>query len=189
MDNPMSSPIRNVSGLITAIENGFDPEWEFFWGHRPSREGHLTNSCFSQWWARHPFEANGVTYPTAEHFMMVSKARLFDDSEAAEEILVTTDPGTAKAIGRRVRGFDDAIWKQHRFDLVVRGNLAKFGSHGPLKTYLLDTGDRVLVEASPRDRIWGIGCGANNPTAEHPHEWRGLNLLGFALMEVRDRLR
>lgn len=85
--------------------------------------------------------------------------------------------------------FDDQIWLQHRWDIVVRGNAAKFGQHEALKAFLLQTGDRILVEASPFDHIWGIGMAASHPDAEKPENWKGLNLLGFALMEVRSRLQ
>lgn len=87
-----------------------------------------------------------------------------------------------------MRGFDEARWLAHRFDLVVEGNFAKFTQHPDLLRFLLSTGDRVLVEASPVDAIWGIGLAANDPQSADPARWQGLNLLGFALMVVRDRL-
>ena len=98
-------------------------------------------------------------------------------------------PRQAKDLGRRVRGFDEEKWVATRFELVVRGNLAKFDQHANLREFLLGTGERVLVEASPVDRIWGIGLAADDERAEKPGLWRGLNLLGFALMEVRRALR
>lgn len=88
-----------------------------------------------------------------------------------------------------MRGYDDRAWERSRLDVVVRGNVAKLGAHDDLRTFLLATDDRVLVEASPRDRIWGIGMGASKPDARVPSRWRGRNLLGFALMEARARLR
>ncbi|MDJ0633261.1 MAG: NADAR family protein [Xenococcaceae cyanobacterium MO_188.B29] len=77
---------------------------------------------------------------------------------------------------------------EYRSPIVVKGNLAKFSQKEALKEFLLNTKERILVEASPRDRIWGIGLGQNNPDAANPYQWQGLNLLGFALMEVRDIL-
>jgi ribA/ribD-fused uncharacterized protein len=68
---------------------------------------------------------------------------------------------------------------------VIQGNLAKFSQNPLLERFLLETGTRVLVEAAPRDLIWGIGLGQNDPRAQDPATWQGLNLLGFALMEVR----
>lgn len=174
--------------LIRLLRAGHRPKYLFFWGHRPLPNGEVGKPCFSQWYAA-SFAVDGVTYPTAEHFMMAEKARLFGDEEMREAILQSGGPGAAKRFGRAVRGFDEERWNAARCEIVVRGNLAKFARNPPLRDYLLTTGDRVLVEASPRDRIWGIGMGASNPLAEDPEQWRGLNLLGFALMEVRDRLR
>ena len=120
--------------------------------------------------------------------MMYRKALLFEDQSAAEKLLKATNPGAAKAIGREVKGFDQPVWEQHRFEIVVAGNLAKFGSDTALRAFLLGTVNRILVEASPVDRIWGIGMAEDDPDCTNPNLWRGDNLLGFALMEVRNRL-
>lgn len=159
-----------------------------FWGHRPPHDGSVSKSCLSQWFDA-PFELEGIRYPTAEHFMMAAKARLFDDSPALERVLAAPTPGEAKAAGRRVTGFDDETWRQHRVAAVCQGNLAKFRQHAALRDYLLRSGDTILVEASPVDRIWGIGLAADDPGADNPACWRGPNLLGFALMDVRRLLR
>jgi ribA/ribD-fused uncharacterized protein len=159
----------------------------YFWGHRPRADGGASAACFSQWFAS-PFVLEGVRYATAEHWMMAEKARLFGDDAALVRVLAKDDPSAAKAAGRGVRDFDDAYWMSHRFDIVVRGNLAKFEQHPLLRDFLLGTGDQVLVEASPVDAIWGIGLAAGDPRAQDPAEWQGLNLLGFALMTVRDLL-
>ncbi len=94
-------------------------------------------------------------------------------------------PGEAKAIGRRVKNFCQSTWEAHRFDIVVTASAAKFGQSDDLRAYLLGTKQRVLVEASPRDKIWGIGLAADDEHAENPYKWKGLNLLGFALMQAR----
>jgi ribA/ribD-fused uncharacterized protein len=121
--------------------------------------------------------------------MMRAKALLFGDAETAERIVAAPHPGAAKALGREVRGFDEQRWAQRRFEIVVEANMAKFGQHPELREFLLATGDRVIVEASPRDRVWGIGLAADDERAQSPDQWLGLNLLGFALMETRLRLR
>ncbi|WP_026116257.1 NADAR family protein [Nocardiopsis valliformis] len=157
-----------------------------FWGHQPPPDG-VSASCLSQWWPA-DFTVDGTDYPTAEHFMMAGKARLFGDTEAEERILAAGHPRDAKEIGREVRGFDEEAWERERFEIAVLGNVAKFGQNEDLRAFLLGTGERVLVEASPRDRVWGIGIGKENENAERPHLWRGRNLLGFALMEARARL-
>jgi ribA/ribD-fused uncharacterized protein len=95
----------------------------------------------------------------------------------------------AKALGREVAGFDNEKWERHLFDIVLDGNLEKFRQHRGLRKFLLGTGDQVLVEASPVDRIWGIGLPREDKRATKPDYWRGLNLPGFALMEVREQLR
>ena len=120
--------------------------------------------------------------------MMAEKARLFRDDDALERILSAKSPAESKAIGRSVRGFVEADWQAHRYAAVVRGNLAKFSQHPELRSFLLATGNKVLVEASPVDRVWGIGLAATDSKAEDPLAWRGLNLLGFALVEVRRML-
>lgn len=164
-----------------------EPEYIFFWGHRPSKDGTITKSCMSQWWD-HPFTVSGITYPTAEHWMMAKKAAMFGDMDIFNRILSVKDPGDVKALGRAVKGFNDSIWQQNCYRIVVEGNLHKFSSDENLKDYLIGTGEKVLVEASPVDKIWGIGMAADDKDIMDPTEWRGENLLGYALMEVREEL-
>ncbi|UQA60122.1 NADAR family protein [Polyangium aurulentum] len=173
--------------LIAASQRGEPLDYLFFWGHTAAEGGGVGPWVLSQWWLS-SFEVEGQTYPATEHFMMAEKARLFGDDEVRARILATGDPAKAKKLGREVRGFDEARWAEHRYSIVVQGNLAKFGQSDKLRSYLRSTGKRVLVEASPQDRIWGIGLAAADPRARQPAEWPGLNLLGFALMEVRARL-
>jgi len=144
--------------------------------------------CFSQW-CEAGFTIDDIYYPSAEHYMMAEKARLFNDLPALDKILKSSHPDDAKKIGRTVQNYQDDVWKNYRVDIVMRGNLDKFSQDENLRTFLLNTNDRILVEASPRDRIWGIGMGQSHPDAETPAKWRGLNLLGFALMTVRERLK
>ncbi|MEU6374777.1 NADAR family protein [Streptomyces sp. NPDC046909] len=174
--------------LVRAVRAGARVKYLHFWGHRPRADGQLGSSCLSQWWPS-PFEVAGVTYATAEHWMMAGKARLFGDAEAERQAVAARSPAQAKKIGRLVRGFDDAIWERERFGIVVEGSVHKFGSDLGLRAFLLGTGRRVLVEASPVDRVWGIGLAATDEAAADPERWRGPNLLGFALMEARERLR
>jgi ribA/ribD-fused uncharacterized protein len=120
--------------------------------------------------------------------MMVRKARLFADEAVAQAILMAATPDTAKSLGRKVRGFSEDLWIDHREEIVFTGNLAKFGESAALGKFLLSSGDAILVEASPVDAIWGIGLAQEDESAQIPSEWPGLNLLGFALMKVRDHL-
>lgn len=160
----------------------------FFWGHQPSPDGRVTASCLSQWWPS-PFTVDGTTFPTAEHYMMWHKAMLFGDADVASRVLEARHPNRAKTLGRQVNGFDEERWVAARYDIVVAGSVAKFGQNAELKAFLLGTGDRVLVEASPLDRVWGIGLAANDERASKPDRWLGLNLLGLALMDAREILR
>ncbi len=178
----------DIEDLRQRVSAGQAFEYMHFWGHKPQPDGRIGEGCLSQWWPVH-FEVEGVGYASAEHYMMASKARLFDDETALERILACDTPAEAKKIGREVQGFAGEVWNTHRLAAVVKGNIGKFGQHPDLKKFLLSTGDSVLVEASPRDRIWGIGMGAANEKAGDPHAWRGQNLLGFALMQARQRLR
>ncbi|MGV9821727.1 NADAR family protein [Nocardia xishanensis] len=179
--------MRSVDDLIRFTAAGGAVKYLPFWGHRPQADGSVGKGCFSQWWPA-PFDVDGLSFPTAEHYMMWRKALLFDDTETAARVLTVEHPEQAKDLGRQVRGFDEKRWEAERFEIVVAGNLAKFGSDDELRRFLLGTGDRVLVEASPVDRIWGIGLAADHPDAAEPTRWRGANLLGFALMRVREEL-
>ncbi|WP_344149549.1 NADAR family protein [Kribbella yunnanensis] len=179
--------VRDRVELERLVAAGKRFRYVLFWGHEPERDGSLGPGCLSQWWPA-PFVVDGVRYATTEHFMMAGKARTFGDEQTLAEILAVPSPAQAKALGRKVRNFDTAIWAEHRFDIVVAANAAKFSQYDDLRAYLLGTKDRVLVEASPVDRIWGIGLAADDVRAQEPRQWRGLNLLGFALMAVRREL-
>jgi len=180
--------IRSRDELVTFCNEGGKARFLFFWGHTPRHEDVPDRSCLSQWFPS-PFELDGILYLTAEHWMMAEKARLFGDREAEEKVLSCMEPGEAKKRGREIRGFDGETWYQKRFEIVVRGNLAKFSQHVRLRDFLCSTGTQVLVEASPVDTIWGVGLAADHADASAPSRWRGLNLLGFALMEVRELLQ
>ncbi|MES2322557.1 MAG: NADAR family protein [Pseudomonadota bacterium] len=179
--------IRSVTELRELVHDGLKSKYVLFWGHTPTQDGSISKSCFSQWFEA-AFQVDGVRYPTAEHFMMAQKARLFSDQAALAKVLKAASPGAAKAAGREVAGFNEQTWLEQRWDIVVKANLEKFSQNPALLEFLLATHDRILVESSPVDKIWGTGIAADDARAEIPSEWEGLNLLGFALMEVRTRL-
>jgi ribA/ribD-fused uncharacterized protein len=174
--------------LLAEIEAGHSVKYLFFWGHQPSKDGAITKTCLSQWWLA-DFVVAGLPYRSTEHWMMAEKARLFGDADMATRILAAKSPAEAKKLGREIRGFVPATWEAHKYDIVRTGNYHKFSQHKALRDFLLATSNRVLVEASPVDTIWGIGLAADSPDAANPARWQGPNLLGFALMEVRDQLR
>jgi ribA/ribD-fused uncharacterized protein len=184
-----SSPLRHdIDWLRSAALRGARLKYLHFWGHSEPPQSEVGKACLSQWYPS-PITVDGLRFPTAEHYMMFRKAQLFNDDDTGSRILTASGPAAVKALGRGVRGFQEPIWRQNRVAIVVEGNYAKFSQSGPLRDFLLGTIDRVIVEASPVDKIWGIGLAADDPHADNPLEWRGLNLLGFALMDVRERLR
>lgn len=160
----------------------------FFWGHQPLSNGQIGKSCFSQWFEK-GFEHEGITYLTAEHWMMAEKARLFVNEDILSKILKSGSAGEVKKFGRQIINFDADIWDRHKYDIVKKGNYLKFKQNEDLLTFLLSTNNRILVEASPHDNIWGIGMTANDEHIQNPDMWKGQNLLGYALMEVRDSLK
>ncbi|WP_028549680.1 NADAR family protein [Paenibacillus sp. UNC451MF] len=179
--------IYGIEDLRNAYRKGKTFKFVFFWGHTPPTDGSVDKSCFSQWWMS-PFVADGTEYTCAEQYMMAEKARLFKDDDMLSAILKAKHPKEMKALGRAVRNFDNEVWESQCYGIVKRGTLAKFSQNPELGDYLRSTKNRILVEASPLDRIWGIGMGKADPDAENPMKWRGKNLLGFALTEVRDEL-
>lgn len=179
--------VYNLNDLQKAVTLGEKYKFVFFWGHTPPKDGSINESCFSQWWMC-DFVVDEVKYCCAEQYMMAEKARLFQDDEMLKAILTAKHPKQMKEFGRNVKHFDAEIWENHCYNIVLKGNIAKFAQNPALREYLKTTGNRILVEASPRDKIWGIGIGKSNPQAENPLSWRGKNLLGFALTQVRDNL-
>lgn len=153
-------------------------KYEYFWGNR---------FVFSQWYPC-KFEVDGKTYNCAEQYMMHQKAVLMDDMERAEIIMALDEPREMKQQGRYVENFDKKIWDKCCQDVVEKGNMAKFSQNEELKERLLRTFPRTLVEASPMDRIWGIGLAKEDHRAWNKQTWRGRNLLGEVLTRVRDNL-
>ena len=179
----------NLNWLKAQYDNNENLKYIFFWKNTPSKDGLITKTCMSQWWGNYAFQVDGIHYETTEHWMMAGKARLFNDDEMLQAILADKSPSKAQKCGRKVRNYDGNIWRDNNSQIVAQGNFHKFSQHEDLKTYLLNTGNSILVEASPLDRIWGIGLAQDAPNIENPHTWQGDNLLGFALMEARDMLR
>ncbi|WP_337102859.1 NADAR family protein [Paenibacillus sp. YIM B09110] len=177
----------SLKDLQHAYETGEKIKFLFFWGHTPMKDGNISASCLSQWWDS-PFRVEGEQYSCAEQYMMAEKARLFDDEEMLEAIMKAKHPKEMKNYGRAVKGFDVEIWESRCYDFVLQGNLAKFGQNAELLNFMKSSKNRIFVEASPVDRIWGIGLSKDHPDVNNPLLWQGKNLLGFALTEVRDRL-
>jgi len=134
------------------------------------------------------FKGDPREFHCTEQWMMLMKALLFRDKMRADEIMVETDARKIKRIGRQIKDFDTNVWDKYKFGLVQIGNYFKFSQNDEIKDLLVGTGRKILVEASPYDKIWGIGISA--PFASNdPEEWKGQNLLGKVLMEVRKDLK
>ncbi|KAG8900415.1 hypothetical protein FRB99_006053 [Tulasnella sp. 403] len=176
---PEDDPSTYVFFWKPSQEHGWASQWHFepfegpsrVDGEQPLREG----------------EPETVTFHSAENFIMYHKAILFGDFDMATNILECTDPNEVRSLGREVQNFDDGVWKAKRYAIAVEGNMAKFRSSAETRQRLLETGDKIIVEASPRDRIWGVGFGSKR-AFEMRSKW-GTNLLGKALMDVRETLQ
>ena len=151
--------------------------YALFWSEWPSQ------------WTHSPFTLGGKRYNCAEQHMMAEKARLFKDDAALKKIMSTSDPSDQKRWGREVRGFDANKWSSVCFDVVLRGSLEKYRQNPELCEKLLATGNLTMVEASPKDKIWGIGMDKNHKDATKPGRWLGKNLLGKALDQARAIIR
>jgi len=150
----------------------------YFWGR-----------IFSQWHKLGFYDEElKQRFNCAEQYMMYKKALLFGDEYIAEQIITTADPREQKALGRKIKRFEPSLWDSHRFDIVVDGNMLKFGKHPIAKNILLKTKNMILVEASPHDKIWGVGLHWNDDLILDEKNWKGHNLLGKALMRVRELL-
>ena len=178
----------NLTWLTDKHDQGETINYIFFWGHTNKTRGDIGKFIFSQWYPA-SFTVDEVEYKTAEHWMMARKALLFSDNEIFQRIVSADKPGEVKELGRKIKGFEESIWNDCKFDIVTAGNIHKFNQHKRLLDYLLATGEHVIVEASPTDRIWGIGRSQDTAAIDNPHSWNGDNLLGFALMEARAFLR
>lgn len=152
-------------------------KYYFFW-----------NGFLSQW-HRSDFTIDGVTFNCCEQYMMNSKAKLFNDISSMMRILEEPHPRKQKALGKKVLNFDQKIWDEHKEKIVYDGNWAKFTQNKKLREMLLETGDKILVEASPYDTIWGIGISQDDPDRFFEEKWKGQNLLGKCLTKVREDIR
>lgn len=175
-----------IKDIIKRYDAGEQLDYVFFWGHH-CKDGQVTKACFSQWFPCN-FEVDGIMYNCAEQYMMAEKARVFEDEEIRAKILAASDPKIIKALGREVKNFSVEKWAPVSKEIVVKGNMHKFAQNIELFQFLHGTGNRILVEASPYDTIWGIGMQESDEGILNPHNWKGYNQLGFALMEVRDAL-
>lgn len=148
--------------------------------HNPEEEnGYLSN------WYLSDFIWEDISFTSAEQYMMYRKAILFNDTDTASQILETIDVASIKSLGRTVTPYIDSVWAEKRYELVYPGIYEKFKQNSDLCNKLLSTGDAILAECAVKDKIWGIGISMHDLRRFSPQQWKGQNLLGKALMQVR----
>lgn len=182
------TPLYSLDQIQSRYSKGEDLEFMFFFGHQIAKDGNLTHACLSQWWVTDFFEFID-TFCCMEQYMMAEKARLFNDEEILQQILESNSPKTIKALGKKVKNFVPTVWDEIKHTIILTGSYYKFSQNPSLRTFLLSSSNKILVEASPYDNIWGIQMDVNNKDITNPCKWQGQNMLGFALMEVRDDIK
>ncbi|MBT4376575.1 NADAR family protein [archaeon] len=150
-------------------------KYYFFWKHQ-----------FGQWTLRDIIDEGGINYNCCEQYMMTHKALLFDDLDSAKKILCEKDPREQQRLGRIISDFNQEIWDANKEEIVYRGNKLKFYQHFDLQKRLIETFPKIFVEASPYDRVWGVGLSANDDLILDEKNWKGENLLGKVLTRVRN---
>ncbi len=178
----------HLSWLIDKFDKGEYPEVILFWGHVNEKHTRQGEYMLSQWYPS-PFSVNEIVYNSAGQWMMARKALLFGDRAAYKRIIEADRPDQIRSLGGAITDFDEAKWSEWKYEIVREGNFHKFNQNKRLRSYLMSTGDAILAEANPYDKVWGIGLSPGTKNIADPYTWEGLNLLGFALMEIREYLR
>ena len=155
----------------------------YFFGHKQYTK-EIDESCLSQWYIR-SFRVENKVYTSMEQYMMHAKALLFKDIEIAEEIMRKKNPGEIKRLGREVKNFNAKIWERYKYKIVLKGNICKFLYNVDLFNYMESSDVQIFAEASPYYDIWGIKLSVDKAYDRTPQHWKGRNLLGFALTDVK----
>ena len=190
-DNNLMNGVGEQKYSLEKLRKDFNTgkkiDFLFFYGHTNDKK-EVTKSSLSQWYIK-DFKENDLVFNCMEKYMMYNKALLFDDKDIANKILNTNQPKAIKELGRKVKNFNDELWDKMKYKIVFTGNYYKFSQNADLRNFLLSTKNKVLVEASPYDKVWGIKMKYDDENIENPFCWKGENLLGFALMQVRDEIK
>ncbi|MEI0445970.1 NADAR family protein [Brachyspira intermedia] len=190
-DNNLMNGVGEQKYSLEKLRRDFNAgkkiDFLFFYGHTNDKK-EVNKSSLSQWYIK-DFKENDLVFNCMEKYMMYNKALLFDDKDIANEILNNNQPKAIKELGRKVKNFNDELWDKMKYKIVFTGNYYKFSQNTDLRNFLLSTKNKVLVEASPYDKVWGIKMKYNDENIENPFCWKGENLLGFALMEARDEIK
>lgn len=186
----------------TSFGNFENDEYLFFWKGKlsnwsqslfeinyesPDTELININPLTDQW---KQYFAPIIVFCCGEQAMMFEKARLFNDKDIALKILATNKPDQHKSLGRSVKNYDEKLWDSKRLEIVSDILYHRFTSpnNKDIRKLLLNSGDKILVEASPYDSVWGIKMDVTNPNILNQDKWHGMNLLGKALMNVRTKI-
>lgn len=186
--NEEGRPHYKIDELKADFNKNKKIDFIFFWGHREAKNGEISKSCFSQWW-KSDFKREDKIYSCMEQYMMYEKAKLFDDENTAKQIMESNNPKDIKSLGKKAKNFNQNLWDKYKYSIVLNGNYLKFIQNKSLMMFLFSTKNKILVEASPYDSIWGIKMSEKDDNIKNPLMWKGENLLGFALTEVREELK
>jgi ribA/ribD-fused uncharacterized protein len=159
-----------------------EPEPILFAGSDESQGTYRDFSTMSN----HEIEIEGTKYPSVEHYYQAMKAIAFKDDETLKKIMKTKTSKAVKALGNKVKDFNEEKWNEQRFDAMYKAVRAKFVQHPELREKLVETGDKKIGYADARDMYWSIGTSMGLEKAKSPSKWRGQNVLGKILMELRE---
>lgn len=173
--------------LIQQIITGETPSYTCFLSDRCMQNADWDTNCFNENYYA-PFKVEGIVYNTVQHWLMAQKAALFYDAVSMEKIIACKTAAHAKLLGSQIKQVDEDVWLANAYALVVKGNVHKFAQHGTLKQKLINTSHSIIVAITPNDCLWGNGMNYQPNQPFNPIKWKGANLLGYALMDVRDIL-
>ncbi len=173
---------RVLKAKVPKEEPGEEPVF-FFTGNPALNEFKEFSSLYEA-----PMQIDGMTFPTVEHYMQWSKAKLFGDNEAQTKIMKTPSPKSVKTYGKKIKNFDEERWNEQK-DAIMRVAIkSKLMQHPDILKKLRGTGTRPIGEADPRSKYWGIGTSSDTSKAKDPSRWPGKNKVGLLLQELRKEL-
>lgn len=144
---------------------------------------------FSQWAKFKIKDRENIEYNCCEQYMMAHKAMLFNDKASCELIMKCDDPKHQKKLGRLVANYNEDLWNKYKLQIVYEGNMFKYLQNHSLQKLLIETSDKLLVEASPFDLVWGAGLDERDCKKTDPSQWPGKNYLGKILTLVREDIK
>lgn len=153
-----------------------------------AEQGEINASCMNMKYIA-PFDVGEDHYVSAEHYYLAEKAKIAGDFKSRELIKKATEPAEFRMLEREIENLNPVTWDEVKYAIALVGNYHKFWNNMALKKYLMTTEQKILAYTDSEDLIWGTGLDIDHEDAEDPSKWPGQNLLGFAIMELRDHLR